>query len=466
MTNGRDHAYPPVEAFRGTTRLNTSTRSVTRLALAAASALSLGFAPMVHAQEAPVPGTTGAALAELPLSSISESVAAVVNDDIISTYDLVQRMRLLSITAGIQPDENTLPQLQREAMRSLTEERLQIQELRKVEKEHKTDIVASDEDVDAELAEVAKGNNMTADQMLSQLRSAGVGPETLREQIRAEVSWQGYIRGRFGSRLRIGQDQIKAVQEQLTSSAGKPQYQISEVVIDPVRVGGLDNAVQGASQLIVQIQQGAPFPAVARQFSSAATAANGGDAGWVGAGEMPAQVEQALEQLRPGQISRPIVTDDGVYIIALRDKRAGSNVSLVSLKQAAVPLAADATAEQVQAATAQLEALRPLVTGCADLEAKAADVQGVMAGDLGEAEVAGLIEGFQAAVATTPDGKLSQAIRTNAGLHLIMVCGRRQSGAQIPTAQQIESRLVGQQLSMISRRLLRDLRGTATIEQR
>jgi len=69
-------------------------------------------------------------------------------------------------------------------------------------------------------------------------------------------------------------------------------------------------------------------------------------------------------------------------------------------------------------------------------------------------------------VATTPDGQLSQPVRTNAGLHLVMVCGRRQSGAQIPTAQQIESRLVGQQLSMISRRLLRDLRGTATIEQR
>ena len=439
---------------------------MTRLALAAASALSLGFAPIVHAQEAPVPGTTDAALAEVMESSIGESVAAVVNDDIISTYDLVQRMRLLSITAGIQPDENTLPQLQREAMRSLIEERLQIQELRRVEKEHKTDIVATDADVDAELTEVAKGNNITGDQMLAQLRSAGVGPETLREQIRAEVSWQGYIRGRYGSRLRIGQDQIKAVQEQLTVSAGKPQYQISEVVIDPSRVGGIDNAIQGAGQLIGQIQQGAPFPAVARQFSSSATAANGGDAGWVGAGEMPAEVELALEQLRPGQISRPIVTDDGVYIIALRDKRAGSNVALVSLKQAAVPLAADASPEEVQAAATQLEALRPLVTGCADLEAKAADVQGVMAGDLGEAEVAGLTEGFQTAVATTPDGQLSQPVRTNAGLHLVMVCGRRQSGAQIPTAQQIESRLVGQQLSMISRRLLRDLRGTATIEQR
>ncbi len=467
MTNGRNETFPPAGAFRGTMRLMKSARSVTGLAMAAVSALSLGFAPVAQAQEAPpVPGSAEAALSAMPESTLGESVAAIVNDDIISTYDLVQRMRLLAVTAGIQPDEDTIPQLQREAMRSLIEERLQIQELRKVEKEHKADIVATDADVDAELAEIARSNNMTGEQMLAQLRAQGIGPETLREQIRAEVSWQGYIRGRYGSRLRIGQDQIKAVQEQLTASASKPQYQISEVVIDPTRVGGVDNAVQGAGQLIAQIQQGAPFPAVARQFSSSATAANGGDAGWIGSGETPPEVEAVLEQLRPGQLSNPIVTQDGVYIVYLRDKRAGSNVQLVTLKQAAVPLAQDASPEQVQAAATLLESLRPQVTGCADLETKAGAVEGVMAGDLGEAEIAGLTEGFQAAVASTPDGQLSQPIRTNAGLHVIMVCGRRQSGAQIPTAQQIESRLVGQQLSMISRRLLRDLRGTATIEQR
>lgn len=466
MTSGRNETFPPAGAFRGTTRLKKSARSVTGLAMAAVSALSLGFAPLAQAQEAPAPGSTDAALAAMPESALGESVAAIVNDDIISTYDLVQRMRLLAVTAGIQPDENTIPQLQREAMRGLIEERLQIQELRKVEKEHKAEIVATDADVDAELTEVAKGNNMTPDQMLAQLRAAGIGPETLREQIRAEVSWQGYIRGRYGSRLRIGQDQIKAVQEQLTASASKPQYQLSEVVIDPNRVGGVDNAVQGATQLVGQIQQGAPFPAVARQFSSSPTSANGGDAGWVSAGELPPEVEAVLEQLRPGQLSNPIVTQDGVYIVYLRDKRAGSNVQMVTLKQAAVPLAQDASPEQVNAAAALLETLRPQVTGCADLETKASAVEGVMAGDLGEAELTGLTEGFQAAVASTADGKLSQPIRTNAGLHVIMVCGRRQSGAQIPTAQQIENRLFGQQLSMISRRLLRDLRGTATIEQR
>jgi peptidyl-prolyl cis-trans isomerase SurA len=181
---------------------------------------------------------------------------------------------------------------------------------------------------------------------------------------------------------------------------------------------------------------------------------------------MPAEVEAVLDQLPPGQLSPPIATQDGVYIIFLRDKRAGSNVTMVTLKQAAIPLAEDASAEQVQAAAAELEALRPKVTGCADLEAKAAEDPGILAGDLGEAEISGLAEGFQQAISTTRDGQLSQAIRTPMGLHLIMVCGRRTSGAQLPTPEQVESRLISIQLSNISKRILRDLRLTATIETR
>jgi len=469
MNPGRTPASPPGQTLKGTTRLMKSARSMTGLAMAALSALSLGLAPMASAQDAgPVAAQPAAPVApEAPLPTVSESVAAIVNDDIVSTYDLVQRMRLLAITSGIQPNESNLPQLQREALRGLIEERLQIQELRRVEQENKIEIIASDPEVDEAVADMARGaNNMTPEQLMGQLAAAGIGPETLRAQLRAEISWQGYINGRYRSRLRIGRDQVKATLDRLELAATKPQYQISEVYIDAARVGGMQVAYQGAQSLIDQMRQGAPFPAVARQFSSSPTAANGGDAGWVGQGDMPAEVEAVLDQLPPGQLSPPIATQDGVYIIFLRDKRAGSNVTMVTLKQAAIPLAEDASAEQVQAAAAELEALRPKVTGCADLEAKAAEDPGILAGDLGEAEISGLAEGFQQAISTTRDGQLSQAIRTPMGLHLIMVCGRRTSGAQLPTPEQVESRLISIQLSNISKRILRDLRLTATIETR
>ena len=132
--------------------------------------------------------------------------------------------------------------------------------------------------------------------------------------------------------------------------------------------------------------------------------------------------------MRPGQVSRPIPVTDGVWILSLRDKRAGAGAELVSLKQVALRVPQSASETDVQAATAKLETLRPTITGCADMEAKAASVQGAVAGDLGEASVEDLSPAFRQAAQTLQQNQVSAPIRTNVGVHLIAVCGKRQSG--------------------------------------
>lgn len=415
---------------------------------------------------APTPQTAPAPQPPAPPRPMSESVAAIVNDEIISTYDLGQRMRLLIATSGVQPTEQTLPQFQREALVSLVDERLQLQELRHQEKEQKISIVAGDDEVREELASMAQSNNLKPEAFLGALQAQGIGQETLFQQIRAQMSWQRWIRGRYGTRLRVGEDQIKATQARLAAATSKPQYQISEVLIDAGRVGGMDQALQGATQLVTQIQQGAPFAAVARQFSASATAAAGGDAGWVSQGDVPAEVEAMLGQMRPGQLSQPIPVKDGVYIIYLRDKRSGAGQQVVNLKQAAIALPAGSTAADEAAARAKLETVRASVKDCAGLEAAAAKAPGVVAGDLGEAEVADLAPEFREAAQGLAVGQFSQPIRTKVGLHLVAVCGRRAAGEAQLDHDQIENRLYGQQLSMIARRYMRDLRNSATIETR
>lgn len=397
---------------------------------------------------------------------LSESVAAVVNDDIISSYDLMQRMRLLMVTSGMQPTQENLPQLEQEALRSLIDEHVQMQELRRVEKSQKITIISTDKEIEEQIQDIAKGNNMTPEQLTQSLQAQGVGIDTWKAQIRADSSWQAWISGRYGSRLRIGDDQIKAFERRQAEASAKPQYQVSEVFIDAGRVGGMEVAENGAKQLVTQMQQGAPFPAVARQFSASPTAANGGDAGWISPGEMPPEVDAALEQLRPGQLSAPITVRDGVYIIYLREKRSGAKTALVDLKQVAVALPRDAAQPQVDAANKLLVDLKPKITSCETLEATAGKIEGVVAGDLGEAEITDLAPAFQEAANTLKVGQVSDPIRTDAGLHLIAVCGKRQSGAQAPTHDQIENRLRGQQLALISKRYLRDLRNSATIETR
>lgn len=445
-------------------------QTVRTTALAGLLALAVGL-PAARAQPAAEGAPAGTAAPVAPAApaapaGLSESVAAVVNDDIVSTYDLGQRMRLLIATSGVQPTQESLTQFQREALVSLVDERLQFQELRRVEKEQKIDIIAADEEINEELDGMAQGNNMTREQFLAYLTGRGIGADTLRQQLRAQISWARWIRGRYGSRLRIGDDQIAATQARLEAAAAKPQYQIGEVLLDATRVGGMPQAMQGAQQLVAQLQQGAPFASVARQFSSLPTAANGGDAGWVSQGEMPAEVEAVLEQMRPGQLSQPIPVKEGVYILYLREKRSGGGATLVGLKQAAVALAQSASAADEAAARDKLTALKPQLTGCDTMEAVAGKVPGVVAGDLGEAEIADLAPQFRDAAQVLKLGEVSDPIRTAAGLHLVAVCSRRSAGQAQAGREQIEQRLFSQQLSMIARRYMRDLRNSATIETR
>jgi peptidyl-prolyl cis-trans isomerase SurA len=447
-------------------------------ARAAAKAIVLGGAilglstPSLAQEAAPTIAKTPAsapAPAAAPAASpaLTAGVAAVVNDEVISTWDLGQRVRLLLVTTGVRPTAQNMPQIEQEALTSLIDEHLEIQEIRKQEKEQKFSIVATDAEVNEDLTRIAQGNNTSADKLLKALATAGVGSQTLKDQLRARISWAHWIQGRYGGRrLKIGEDQINGVLHQIQTQAEQPQYQIAEIFLDAARVGGEDQAMGGATQLVSQLQQGAPFSAVARQFSSASTAANGGDAGWLTAAELRPELRPVVQELRPGQLSQPIPVENGVYIVYLRDKRAGAGEEMVSLKQAAVSLGADASEASLEAAQQKLLGLKAKFTACDTMEAQAAKVDGVVAGDLGEANIKDLRPSFREAAEKLAVNQVSDPIRTEAGLHLIAVCGKRRSGATMPTRADIEGRLEDDQLSLIEKRYLRDLKNSATIETR
>jgi peptidyl-prolyl cis-trans isomerase SurA len=420
------------------------------------------------AASAAIPASTAPAA---PAPQMAEGVAAVVNDDIISTYDLRQRMRLLVMTSGVQitpqNEQEVVPQLQQEALRSLIDEHLESQEIQRIAKKQKTkEFIADDKEIDDELSDMAKRNNLSYAQLKQSFAASDVDIQTLRDQIRTSITWQRLVGGLYGRDIRVGDDQINNTLQRLTTQAGQTQYLAAEIFIDANRTGGMDEAIKGATQLVAQMQQGASFGNVARQFSSAPTAANGGDMGRITAAQVPPEVAKALEQLRPGQLSQPIPVSDGVYIIQLRDKLAASGQTMVALKQAAVRLEKDASQAQIEAAEASLKALKPQIKGCSNIDQVTGKTPGVVAADLGEADINDLSAQFKAAAQKLQAGEVSDPIRTEVGLHLVAVCSKHAGGSTMPTREEIQSRLQSEQLSVMSRRYLRDLRNSATIEAR
>jgi len=245
-----------------------------------------------------------------------QGIAAVVNDDIITTYDLRQRVLFILATTGVERDEATLRRIQAQALRSLVDEELQMQEAGKF------DQTIGDDEVHRSMEQLVSRNGLDAAEVEQRLASVGVSMRTMEDQVRSEIAWQRITGGLFGSRIRISDAQIDETHSRLSASASKPSYRVAEIYIEASpEIGGQAGALEGANAMIVQAKQGAPFQLLAQQFSSSATAATGGDVGWVNEGELRTEIDSVIRTMEKGSVSNPIEVPGGVYVIALIDKR-------------------------------------------------------------------------------------------------------------------------------------------------
>ena len=452
-------------------RLIRCSTGVALAALVAGGALAQTAPAAAPAGQTPAPVAAGSLdpaaeqaparpAAAAPQFRISEGVIATVNDQVITSFDLRQRMLMIIAMSQVQPTEENIPAIQQQALNALIEERLQVQEMRKY-----PDLKISDQEVDEDIARMAEEAGTTPENYMKFLEQGGIRASNMREQLRTEIGWRALVGGRFNTRSKVSRAAVDQAMRQLTEAASKPQYLVGEIYLEAARVGGQQAAMNGAEQLVQQMVAGAPFQAVARQFSAAPSAPRGGDAGWVVQGTVQAPLQAAMEQLEVGQLSRPIPVEGGVYIIYMRDKRSGASTSLVTMKQIMVDLPETASPADVAAATARLEALRPQLT-CDNMLARATSEQGLLGSDLGEADVANLAPQFQQVARTAEIGSVSAPVRTPLGVHLLAVCGRRVGGPDAPTFQQVENRLQNQNLAMLARRYIRDLRADALIEMK
>ena len=402
------------------------------LAIALASAASV--VTPAHAQTAP------------------HGIAAIVNDDIVTSHDLRQRILFIMATTGAERDERTLARIQQQALRNLVDEHLQMQESQKYEQ------TISDEEVNQNVGRLIGRNGLDPNEVVARLAQAGVSIETLRDQVRSEIAWQRIVNGLYGSRIRISDAQIDETLNRLTANVDKPSFRVAEIYIEATpEIGGMDGALEGAKAMIQQLSDGAPFPLLAQQFSSAASAAKGGDIGWVREGELRTELDSVIKVMEEGNVSKPIQVPGGYYVVALIEKKTSKADTLYKLKQVNI---LDVEPED---AKNRLIALRDTLTSCDTLSDDVSKLDGVAQADMGELKASELAPQIIETLEKTDVGALSDPIERPNGAASILVCSRQATGADIPTRDDVENRLMDQQLAQASRRALRDIRRQATI---
>ncbi len=409
-----------------------------------------------------------AAAAE-PRAGARAGIAAVVNDDAITYSDMRTRMHLYMLSMPPNPPPEALKKIEQQTLGKLIDETLQMQEAKRL------GIVVDEKQVEAGLAQMATNNKLSPEEFQEKLASSGIKPATLKSKIRAEIAWGMVVRRKLRPQVNVSESEIDNEVNRLARSRGKAEYQVAEILL-PVTSADTESLTrEDANKLVDQLGGGASFPQLAKQFSKAPGAAQGGDLGWVQEGQLDPALDQALSHMEPGQLTQPIKTERGYHILFLRDKRQGGSsapdrpakaaapakpavvaavpapapvaatpatpavAAELHLMQIIMPAAPNEAKAEIAAKTSRAASLKSELTSCDAMTAKASDYGTSDRSDLGMQKLDSLPPDIRAAVAPLADNELSAPVRTQSGIAVYMVCSRTEAVAAVEATPAAET---------------------------
>lgn len=391
-----------------------------------------------------------------------QRIAAVVNEEVISVFDVQQRMRLLIASSGLPDTPETQRRIGPQVLRSLIDEALQKQEAERL------NIRVTETDMAEAITRVEQSNNIPPGAFEPFLQRQGISPQSALDQIRTNIAWQKLLSRTVVPTIEIGEDKIDDVVKRIEDNRGVTEFRVGEILLpvdNPADTGDIRNL---AERLVQQIRDGADFRAVAQQFSKTATAAIGGDVGWILPGELDPAIDTVITQMKVGEVSDPLNVPDGIMIVRLSEQRTNSppdeGERIVQLRQLLL-LVEDGAPES--AVNEQLEKAREIaasVNGCPAFAAAAEEAGTPQPDNPAQFRLNDLNAQLRAIASTIEVGKASEPLRQPSGIQVLMVCERQDNSG--PDRDEIRQTLVRERIDMLSRRYLRDLRRAAFVDLR
>ena len=391
-------------------------------------------------------------------------IAAIVNDEIISVFDLENRVRLVAATTNTSQSLEKLKRLKPQILRQMIDEKIQLQEAKKL------NIRVSSREFNGTIANLERQSKMRPGQIWSFLRSNNIDRSALETQIQAKISWMKLVNRRIRRQISVGQEEINEEIVRLKNLKGKPQLHVLEIFLNVDRPDSEQQIRQIADRLISQILNGASFKALAREFSQSTTAARGGNLGWITESELDPELSAALSVMQPGQVSHPIRTLTGYYILFLINRRENSTDKDINLtvkyRQMIAPVLPGALLSEAEGQRQIAIEIASRAKSCDELLQLARSVGATEMELIHEVAASDLLSWQRTALLKNEIGKAGPPIRTPKGFLIIMPCERVQQEAGIPSAKVLEERLTRERLNLMSQKYLRDLRRSAYVDLR
>ncbi|EOI5777674.1 peptidylprolyl isomerase SurA [Cronobacter malonaticus] len=363
---------------------------------------------------------------------VVDKVAAVVNNGVVLESDvdgLMQSVKLNANQAGQQlPDDSTL---RHQILERLIMDQIMLQMGQKM------GVKISDGQLDQAIANIAKQNNMTLDQMRSRLAYDGLNYNTYRAQIRKEMIISEVRNSEVRRRVTILPQEVETLAEQVgNQNDASTELNLSHILIPLPENPTADQVSEAEAQarsIIDQARNGGDFGKLAITYSADQQALKGGQMGWGRIQELPSVFAQALSTAKKGDVIGPIRSGVGFHIIKVNDLRGQSQTVSVTEVHARHILLKPSPIMTDQQARQKLEEIAADIKSGKTTFAQAAREfsqdpgSANQGGDLGWAAADVYDPAFRDALMNLSKGQMSTPVHSSFGWHLIELLDTRKS---------------------------------------
>lgn len=259
-------------------------------------------------------------------AEVLERVVAKVNGDIITLSEFTARQISEAQAARVGPDriEQFLRDNNARILQAAIDDLLIIQKAAdvgmRVPPAYLKDV----------LENIKKENNIESDEaFLAQLQREGMSLDELKRNIERSILSRQVVSREVDSKIQVGEQEARSDYEARKAEYTTPaKVRLQEIVVRSDR----EDARERAAELVSRARRGEDFAALAREHSSAATRAAGGELGELAHGEMNPEVERIATALEPGAISDPFPRGDGFVVLRLQARSEGHVVPFEDVK--------------------------------------------------------------------------------------------------------------------------------------
>lgn len=376
------------------------------------------------------------------------SPVITVNDDVITRYELNQRVSMLE-ALGARGD------LREQAIDGLIADRVRTAEAGSF------GLVATEAQTIQALEEFAARNGQSVEGVLGVLAARGVTRETLRDFVTANFIWQSLIRQRFAGSTSVSAAEVDAALA-ATGESTNLRVLVSEIVLPLIE--GQEQEIRKLADDIAKLRSQDEFSSAARQFSVAASRADGGQLDWLSLSNLPPALRPVLLPLAIGEVSQPLELPNAVALFQMRglSEAAPTSGSVSSIEYGLVSVAAtDGTPE-----LAALSAIADRALRCDDLYGLSQGITGAqvairtqLPNDLPRRESLWLarLDAGETLVDTTTDDQGATVA------NLVMLCSRTSAANRDASRDEVRLRLLNEKLNARADSLTESLKATARI---